>query len=397
MNKNTIPFVYLLSVFMAISCNNENGSQINSQATNDKESQSTSPAYSIPDRSGFQDTIDGKPTDLYILKNSQGMLLAITNYGGRFVSLLVPDKQGKMRDVVIGFKTVEEFVNSTEPYFGATIGRFGNRIANGKFSIDGREYTLFTNNGPNTLHGGKKGFQAVVWNARQVNDSILELTYLSKDGEEGFPGNLNVKVTYGLTSNNEVTMNYEARTDKKTVVNLTNHAFFNLNGEGSGTINNHLLQINADQYTPVDSTLIPSGKLEAVAGTPFDFTKPTVIGSRIDTINNVQLKYGKGYDHNFVLRGGKSNSLKHAATVVGDQSGIVMEVHTQEPGLQFYGGNFMQSQNTLKGGSKDDFRTAFCLETQHFPDAPNQPSFPSTVLNPGQTYKTSSVYRFSVR
>ena len=397
MNKNTIPFVYLLSVFMAISCNNENGSQINSQATNDKESQSTSPAYSIPDRSGFQDTIDGKPTDLYILKNSQGMLLAITNYGGRFVSLLVPDKQGKMRDVVIGFKTVEEFVNSTEPYFGATIGRFGNRIANGKFSIDGREYTLFTNNGPNTLHGGKKGFQAVVWNARQVNDSILELTYLSKDGEEGFPGNLNVKVTYGLTSNNEVTMNYEARTDKKTVVNLTNHAFFNLNGEGSGTINNHLLQINADQYTPVDSTLIPTGKLEAVAGTPFDFTKPTVIGSRIDTINNVQLKYGKGYDHNFVLRGGKSNSLKHAATVVGDQSGIVMEVHTQEPGLQFYGGNFMQSQNTLKGGSKDDFRTAFCLETQHFPDAPNQPSFPSTVLNPGQTYKTSSVYRFSVR
>lgn len=382
---------------MAISCNNENGSQINSQATNDKESQSTSPAYSIPDRSGFQDTIDGKPTDLYILKNSQGMLLAITNYGGRFVSLLVPDKQGKMRDVVIGFKTVEEFVNSTEPYFGATIGRFGNRIANGKFSIDGREYTLFTNNGPNTLHGGKKGFQAVVWNARQVNDSILELTYLSKDGEEGFPGNLNVKVTYGLTSNNEVTMNYEARTDKKTVVNLTNHAFFNLNGEGSGTINNHLLQINADQYTPVDSTLIPTGKLEAVAGTPLDFTKPTVIGSRIDTINNVQLKYGKGYDHNFVLRGGKSNSLKHAATVVGDQSGIVMEVHTQEPGLQFYGGNFMQSQNTLKGGSKDDFRTAFCLETQHFPDAPNQPSFPSTVLNPGQTYKTSSVYRFSVR
>lgn len=397
MNKIAFAFTFGLTTCMTVSCNNDNGKQNTTQATNSNEKQSTALTYAVPDRRGFQDTIDGKPTDLYILKNSRGMTLAITNYGGRFVSLLVPDKEGKMRDVVVGFKTVDEFVNSTEPYFGATIGRFGNRIAKGKFTLDGKEYTLFTNNGPNTLHGGKKGFQAVVWNARHLNDSTLELTYLSKDGEEGFPGNLNVKVTYGLTGNNEVTMNYEATTDKKTIVNLTNHAFFNLNGEGSGTINNHVLQINADQYTPVDSTLIPTGKLEAVAGTPFDFTKPTAIGSRIDTVNNVQLKYGKGYDHNFVLRGGKSNNMKQAATVVGDQSGIVMEVYTQEPGLQFYGGNFMQSKNTFKGGSKDDFRTAFCLETQHFPDSPNQPSFPSTVLNPGQTYKTASIYKFSVR
>lgn len=388
----------MLTACITVSCNNDNANQNTPQATDSIEGQTTaSTADAIPNRSDFQDTIDGKPTDLYILKNNKGMTLAITNYGGRFVSLLVPDKEGKMRDVVVGFKTIDEFVNSTEAYFGATIGRFGNRIAKGKFSLDGKEYSLFTNNGPNTLHGGRKGFQAVVWNARQLNDSTLELTYLSKDGEEGFPGNLNVKVTYGLTSNNEVTMNYEATTDKKTIVNLTNHAFFNLNGEGSGTINNHVLQINADQYTPVDSTLIPTGKLAAVAGTPFDFTKPTAIGSRIDTINNEQLKYGKGYDHNYVLRGGKSTTMKQAATVVGEQSGIVLEVLTQEPGLQFYGGNFMQSKNTFKGGSKDDFRTAFCLETQHFPDAPNQPSFPSTVLNPGQTYKTASIYKFSVR
>jgi aldose 1-epimerase len=382
-----------LSTLLAISCNDSK----NAGTTNKDPKDSAMNTAQIPDRSGFIDSVKGRATDLYVLKNKNGMTLAITNYGGRFVSLLVPDKEGKMRDVLVGHQTVNDFVNSGEPYFGATIGRFGNRIGGGKFTLDGKQYHLSVNNGPNTLHGGKNGFQSVVFDARKLNDSTLELTYLAKDGEEGFPGNLNVKVTYGLTSNNEVTMDYEAITDQKTVVNLTNHAYFNLNGEGSGTINNHRLQINADQYTPVDATLIPTGKIEPVAGTPFDFTKPANIGSRIDTVNNKQLTFGKGYDHNFVLRGGKTADLKSAAIAVGDQSGIVLEVLTQEPGLQFYGGNFMQSRNTLKSGAKDDFRTAFCLETQHFPDAPNQPNFPSTVLSPGETYQTKSIYRFSVQ
>ena len=385
--------VFLFVAAAAAACNNDNTTKTTQKMSTD----STEVVTNFPARSGFTDSIDGKPTDLYLLKNSKGVSLAVTNYGGRFVGLLVPDKTGKLRDVVVGFKTLQEFVNSSEPYFGATIGRVGNRIAKGKFSIDGKEYTLFTNNGPNTLHGGKKGFQSVVWDAQQPNDSTLILSYLSEDGEEGFPGNLQVKVTYALNDRNEVTMDYEATTDKKTVVNLTNHAFFNLNGEGSGTINNHVLQINADSYTPVDATLIPTGKIEPVAGTPFDFVKPATIGSRLDTAGNVQLKYGKGYDHNFVLRTTGVAGLNTAASIVGDQSGIVMEIATVEPGLQFYGGNFMQSAHTFKGGSKDNFRTAFCLETQHFPDAPNQPSFPSIILEPAKTYKSSSVYKFSVQ
>lgn len=385
--------VFLFVAAAAAACNNDNTTKTTQKMSTD----STEVVTKLPARSGFTDSIDGKPTDLYLLKNSKGVSLAVTNYGGRFVGLLVPDKTGKLRDVVVGFKTLQEFVNSSEPYFGATIGRVGNRIAKGKFSIDGKEYTLFTNNGPNTLHGGKKGFQSVVWDAQQPNDSTLILSYLSEDGEEGFPGNLQMKVTYALNDRNEVTMDYEATTDKKTVVNLTNHAFFNLNGEGSGTINNHVLQINADSYTPVDATLIPTGKIEPVAGTPFDFVKPATIGSRLDTLGNIQLKYGKGYDHNFVLRTTGVAGLNTAASIVGDQSGIVMEIATVEPGLQFYGGNFMQSAHTFKGGSKDNFRTAFCLETQHFPDAPNQPSFPSIILEPAKTYKSSSIYKFSVQ
>ena len=346
------------------------------------------------DKKNFETAINGKQTNLYVLKNHNGMTASIINYGGRLVSLMVPDNNGKMRDVVVGFKSVQDYINSTEPYFGATIGRYGNRIAKGKFSLDGKQYTLFTNNGANTLHGGKKGYQAVVWGAKQINDSTLELTYLSKDMEEGFPGNLNVKVIYSLTDGNGFKCEYEATTDKKTVVNLTNHAFFNLNGEGTGSILNHTVQIYADKYNPVDTGLIPSGKLAPVAGTPFDFTKATTIGARIND-SSEQLKNGKGYDHNFVLNGTKVNGLNHAATVTGDKSGIVMNVYTQEPGLQFYSGNFMQSKNTFKGGSKDDFRTAFAMETQHFPDSPNQPSFPSTVLKPGDVYKTNSVYVFS--
>ncbi len=382
-------------------CNNTStntSNTITDSITNNKTTtdSATNNANSMLDKKNFETTADGKQTDLYILQNHSGMKAAITNYGGRLVSLMVPGKNGTMTDVVVGFKSLQDFQNSTESYFGATIGRFGNRIAKGKFSLDGKQYTLFTNNGANTLHGGKKGYQSVVWDAKQLNDSILELTYLSKDMEEGFPGNLNVKVTYSLTADNSFKCEYEATTDKKTIVNLTNHAFFNLNGEGSGSILDHTVQIYANKYTPVDSGLIPTGKLVAVAGTPFDFTKPATIGKRIND-SSEQLKNGKGYDHNFVLNGTKVNGLNHAATVTGDKSGIVMDVYTQEPGLQFYSGNFMQSKNTFKGGSKDDFRTAFAMETQHFPDAPNQPSFPSTVLKPGDVYKTTSLYKFSTQ
>jgi aldose 1-epimerase len=337
-----------------------------------------------------------KNAKFFILQNKNNVKAVFTNYGGRLVSLFVPNKKGKTIDVVTGFITADEYKKSTEPYFGATIGRYGNRIAKGKFMLDGKQVTLTINNGPNTLHGGKAGFQYVLFDADQTNDHTLVLSYLSKDMEGGFPGNAKVKVTYSLNDENELHMDYEATTDKTTVMNLTNHAFFNLNGEGSGTILNHIVQINADKYTPVDSTLIPTGKLEPVAGTPFDFNKPTAIGARIND-KNEQLKNGTGYDHNYVLNGTGAGKFAHAATVTGDKSGVVMDIYTQEPGLQFYSGNFMQSKNKFKGGSKDDFRTAFAMETQHFPDSPNQPSFPTTTLKPGEVYKTSSYYKFSVK
>jgi aldose 1-epimerase len=337
----------------------------------------------------------GKQADMYELINKQNARAAFTNYGARLTGLWVPDKNGKMTDVVVGFSRVEDYLTATERYFGATIGRFANRIANGKFMIVGKQYSSSLNNAPNTLHGGKEGFSEVVWDAAMPDDRTIRFTRLSKDREEGFPGNFHVKVTYTLTDDNELQMEYVASTDKKTIVNLTNHAFFNLNGEGSGTILNHRLQINADRYTPVDSTLIPTGKIESVAGTPFDFRQPQTIGSRIDQADE-QLKNGKGYDHNWVLNTHKPGEMFSAAIVVGDQSGIVLEVLTQEPGVQFYSGNFMQGKNTFKSGAKDDYRTAFCLETQHFPDSPNQPSFPSTILEPDQEYRTKSTYKFSV-
>ncbi len=352
----------------------------------------------LPDRAAFQDTINGKATDLYILKNQQGMTAAITNYGGRVVSLLVPDKSGELVDVNIGFEDLDTYVNGTGTYFGSLIGRYGNRIAGGSFSLDGETYSLPTNNGPNTLHGGEVGFQDVVWEVGQVTPQSLELNYLSQDMEEGFPGNLSVKIVYTLTDDNALLISYEANTDKKTVVNLTNHAYFNLNGEGSGTILDHVLQFDADAYTPVDESLIPTGEIASVAETPFDFREPTHIGERIDT-EHEQIKNGLGYDHNIVLTDtdASGDSLRWAAGVLGDQSGIYMEVLTEEPGVQFYSGNFMEGANTLKSEAQDDYRTAFCLETQHFPDSPNQPDFPSTVLSPGETYQTRTMYHFSIR
>ena len=386
-------FILMLSLMTLLSCNNSSDKAVDK---NKPDSQHAGADAMLPSKSAYQQMIDGKNTDLYVLKNNKGMQAAITNYGGRLVSLLVPGRDNKLVDVVVGFDSVQQYQSSSEPYFGATIGRYGNRIAGGKFSLDGKQFTLATNNGINHLHGGKKGFQYVVWDAKQTGDNVLELTYMSKDMEEGYPGNLIVKVTYSLTDNNELKLDYEATTDKKTVVNLTNHAFFNLNGQGSGTINDHILMINADNYTPVNSTLIPNGKIEPVANTPFDFRTPAAISKNVDA-KDVQLKNGLGYDHNFVLNPNKGTGLIFAAHIMGDKTGIFMEVLTQEPGLQFYGGNFMQSKNIIKGGGKDDFRTAFFLETQHFPDSPNQPTFPTTVLEPGKIYNSSSVYKFSIK
>ena len=388
--KNLLPLLIVLLSLSFVSCNNgSNTSSEDSLSVDNKKA-------GVLDTAAFSTTIDGKQTRLYRLMNKSGVEMYMTNYGGRIVSLLVPDKNGKLTDVVIGMNGVEAYQNATEPYFGATIGRYGNRIAKGKFSLDGQEYKLFLNNGPNTLHGGKKGFQYVVFDAVQPNQSTLELYYVSPDMEEGYPGNLTVKIIYSLTEDNAVKMEYSATTDKKTVVNLTNHAFFNLNGVGSGTILNHTLQVYGDSYIPVDSTLIPYGKIDPVAGTPFDFSKPTVMGERIEQ-DNEQLKLGKGYDHCYVLNNTKGlYGLTHAATATGDLSGIVLDVYTQEPGMQFYSGNFMEGKNTMFGDYKDDLRTAFCLETQHYPDSPNQSSFPSTVLNPGETYHTISYYKFSV-
>lgn len=348
-----------------------------------------------PDPKAFQQTIDGKQTELYLLKNGN-IQAAITNYGARVVSLLVPDKSGNMTDVVVGFDNVKDYSQGGDTYFGAVVGRYGNRIARGKFKLDGKEYTLATNNPPNHLHGGKKGFSREVWDANQPNDTTLVLTYVSRDGEEGYPGTLTARVTYTLTSNNALRIDYEATTDKKTVVNLTNHSYFNLNGEGSGTIDGHLMMLNADHYTPVDSTLIPTGEIASVANTPLDFTQATPIGKRINDTANQQIKYGKGYDHNFVLNKPGTGSVSKAAEVTGDQSGIVMDVFTDQPGIQFYTGNFMDGSHTLKNGDKDNYRTAFCLETQHYPDSPNHPRFPSTTLAPGETYKTTTIYAFKV-
>lgn len=356
---------------------------------------STTTGAVIPDAKPFQQNIKGKQTNLYVLKNKGGVQAVFTNYGARWVSLLLPDKAGVVTDVVVGLTSVDAYKNAEEPYYGATVGRYANRIANGLFTLEGKEYRLAQNNPPNHLHGGIEGFQYKVWDVTEHNDSSITFTYLSPDGEEGYPGNLQVTAVYTLTDANEVSVDFEASTDKTTVLNLTNHAYFNLNGQGSGDVLQHTLMINADRYTPMDATSIPLGELANVEGTPFDFRTPTAIGARIDQ-DNEQLKNGGGYDHNFVLnKSGDAASL--AAIATGDKSGIQMEVYTTEPGIQLYTGNFMAGKHILKGGFKDEKRNAFCLETQHFPDSPNQPQFPSTVLQPGQTFTSHSVFKFSVK
>jgi aldose 1-epimerase len=348
----------------------------------------------LVDEASFKTEHDGKTMELFTLKNANGLVAQITNYGGKVINLWTPDKNGDFADIVIGYETSAEYLNTTEIYYGTLIGRYGNRIANGQFTLNDSVYTLAKNNGENHLHGGIKGFNNVVWNAKKLDDQTLELTYLSVDGEEGYPGNLNVKVVYKLTDENELKVEYWATTDKPTPINLTQHSFFNLKGAGNGDVNDHIMQIMADAFTPVDSTLIPTGEIAPVDGTPFDFRTPTVIGDRIND-EHIQMKYGNGYDHNWVLNKAESG-LSYAAKVVEPASGRTLEVYTNEPGIQFYGGNFMTGNDTGKGGKVFAFRGAFCLETQHFPDSPNKPQFPSTILNPGEEYYSVCVYKFGV-
>jgi aldose 1-epimerase len=348
------------------------------------------------DPATFRGEQDGKKVELFTLKNSTGIVVQITNFGGKIVSLWVPDKNGKYEDVVMGYSTLSEYQKTGEIYFGSLIGRYGNRIGKAQFMLHDTLYTLAANNGPNALHGGIKGFNNVVWDAVQDDESTLLLSYLSPDKEEGYPGNLQVNVTYELTDENELKIEYSATTDKATPVNLTSHSFFNLKGAGNGDVNDHLVQINAAYYTPVDGTLIPTGEIASVEGTPFDFRTPVAIGARINE-NNQQLKFGNGYDHNFVLATPSDTALTFAAKVTEPASGRTMEVYTNEPGIQFYGGNFLTGKETGKYGKVYPYRGAFCLETQHYPDSPNKPQFPSTILEPGQEYYSICIYKFGIK
>ena len=348
-------------------------------------------------KESFGKTFDGQDADIYSLTNSGGAEVKITNDGGIVTSLKVPDRNGKLDDIVLGFDNLDAYLKG-HPYFGAIIGRYGNRIAKGRFTLHGVEYKLAVNNGENHLHGGIKGFDKVVWNAKPrklANGAALELTYLSKDGEEGYPGNLSVKVVYTLTNANELKIEYSATTDKDTVVNLTHHSYFNLAGQGNGDILNHRLFINAARFTPTDAGSIPTGELRSVRGTPFDFTRATTIGARINQ-DYEQLRLGKGYDHNFILNG-MMGTLRRSARVYEPNTGRVMEVWTTEPGMQLYSGNFLDGTLTGKNGKVYQQRYGFCLETQHYPDSPNKPNFPNTVLRKGGRYHTITIYKFSVQ
>lgn len=345
----------------------------------------------------FGQTSDRRNVDLYTLTNSNGLKAEIMTYGGIVLSLEVPDSSGNMGDIVLGYDALQGYIDNS-PYFGAIVGRYANRIGGAKFSLDGKEYILAANDGVNHLHGGKIGFDKVVW---QANPAMTEygpsliLSYTSQDGEEGYPGTLKCKVTYTLTNNNELKVEYSAVTDKNTICNLTQHSYFNLAGQGSGDILSHKLMINADKFTPIDETLITTGELRGVSGTVMDFTKPTAIGARVNE-KDQQLIYGLGYDHNWVLnRQGEGMML--AARVSEPTSGRVMEVYTTEPGIQLYGGNFLDGTIKGKGGKVYNYRNAFCLETQHYPDSPNKPNFPTTTLLAGDEYSSTTVYKFSVK
>ena len=354
--------------------------------------------FALPGRASAQ-VEDFDTIKLYTLKNSSGMTVKVTNYGAIITSLTAPDRDGNFSDVVLGYNRVEDYINAVDkPYFGAIVGRYGNRIAAGEFTLDGETHTLLKNNGANHLHGGAIGFDKVVWTADfDPAEPIISLSYLAKDQEEGYPGNLQLTVTYTLTNDNELIVDYHATTDKATPINVTQHSYFNLKGEGEGTILDHELMINADQFTPVDQGMIPTGDLVDVAGTPFDFTTAKPIGRDIDQ-ENQQLNYGGGFDHNWILnRGDEKDTLTLAARVFEPTTGRVMEIHTTEPGIQFYCGNFLDGRLSGKSGKPYLHRGGFCLETQHYPDSPNQDNFPSTILRPGKEHRTRTIFKFTTK
>jgi aldose 1-epimerase len=345
-------------------------------------------------KESFGKTSTGENIDLYTLRNTRGMETKITNFGGIVVSLTAPDRNGTFADVVLGFSDLDNY-QKQGPYFGAIIGRYANRIAKGRFKLNGVEHKLAVNNGENHLHGGIKAFDKVVWTGKETKTAAgpaVTLSYLSKDGEEGYPGNLRVTVVYTLTNNNELKIAYTATTDKDTVINLTHHSYFNLLGEGNDTILNHQLTINGNRFLPTDAGSIPTGELRSVKGTPFDFLTPNTIGARIEQADE-QLKLGKGYDHTWIING-RAGTLRHAATVYEQSTGRMMQVWTTEPGMQFYTGNFLDGTLTGKSGKLYPRRSGFCLETQHYPDSPNQPSFPTTTLKKGATFRSTTIYKF---
>ena len=345
----------------------------------------------------FGTTEDNVTVYQFVLSNKNGMEISVINYGGIITSLKAKDRNGKYQDIVLGFNSLPPYEDEN-PYFGALIGRYGNRIANGNFKLDGQSYKLDINNPPNHLHGGLKGFHKVVWNPKEIiNDRnvSLELTYLSKHMEEGYPGNLDVKVTYTLNNKDELSVFYEAETDKKTIINLTQHSYFNLSGNFSNDILDHEIRINADSFLPVDETLIPTGEIRSVLGSPFDFRKSKLIGQDIDT-NNKQIEFGKGYDHCWVINN-KNNGLRSVASAYHYESGRVLDVYSDLPGLQFYSGNFLDGTLKSKKVGYYELRSGFCLETQHYPDSPNQENFPSVILKPGEVYKSNTVFKFSVK
>ena len=352
-------------------------------------------AVNAIDPAAFQKKLDDKPVDLYTLVGENGIGVKVTNYGARFVAICVPDKDGNPTDVILGYDNLDDFKSLREAYLGAAIGRYGNRIAMGKFTLDSVEYQLPQNNGVNSLHGGPRGFHDRVWDATKVADNKILFTYTSADGEMGYPGQLEVSMTYELTDDNAIRIEYTATTDKPTIVNLTNHSYFNLSGEGAPTINDHILMIKSDYITPVDSTLIPTGEMMAVAGTPFDFNTPTEIGARIDE-DDTQLKLGGGYDHNWVINK-QEDGVELVATLYSPVTDIQLDVLTDQPGIQFYGGNFITGKEIGVSGKAYPYRSALCLETQHYPDSPNEPDFPTTVLRPDEKYKHICIYKFSVK